>query len=57
MLKTLNPLQRHRETKCEAQLAFQLIGRNVVFCDDDDDDDENEDIGPLYCVPYVHFGV
>ncbi|KIL92418.1 hypothetical protein FAVG1_04829 [Fusarium avenaceum] len=33
------------------------VGRDVVFCDDDDDDDKNDDMGPLYWVPYVHFGV
>jgi tetratricopeptide (TPR) repeat protein len=40
--------------KFNGQGSENDIGRDVVFCDDDD---ENEDIGPLYWVPYVHFGV
>ncbi|KAH6957433.1 CHAT domain-containing protein [Fusarium avenaceum] len=43
--------------KFNGQDSEKDIGRDVVFCDDDDDDNENEDMWPLYWVPYVHFGV
>ncbi|KAM0236981.1 hypothetical protein ACHAP5_009221 [Fusarium lateritium] len=46
--------------KFNVQDSENDVGRDVVFCDDDDDDDDDDergDIGQLYWVPYVHFGV
>ncbi|CAJ0547447.1 Ff.00g042010.m01.CDS01 [Fusarium sp. VM40] len=43
--------------KFNGQDSEKDVGRDVVSCDDDDDNDENDNLGPLYWVPYVHFGV